>query len=97
MIDKKIKKTSSCSSDVPSEYFSKDSIFKKIVFEEKYIGLNFEFPCNEYNLEIYELNKQEVFNMYLTDYATLKSKNKKFLFGKIYDDDRFEQLEYAFS
>lgn len=84
---RKKEKYSTCSPNLPSEYYSKDNLVvefgieneknEQFLIREEYIGLNFEAPCDEYFLKIYDSSKYVVADTSdLDDYMEIKAKQK---------------------
>lgn len=78
-------KFDTCSSNMPSEYFSNQNIISEAeiltennetyIIREEYWGLNFESPCDKYILKIIDINNNIIANT--EDYYEYKKNKKK--------------------
>jgi len=81
----------SCAPDAPSEYCSKQNLVTEVeiltsnnetyVIKEEYLGLNFEAPCDDYALTIFDKDKNivattEDFVKYRQEKCPYKKSNK---------------------
>ena len=88
VLNKKQEKYSTCPEGYPSEYYSKKNMTEEFLIKtdtevtllivQKYLGINFEAPCDEELFIIYDENKEVLYD------SSNKENNKRKVLEDIY-------------